>query len=83
MQTVSSSEARNNLAAVISNAQKEPVAIQKQGRNEAVLMSYEEYQNLSNSSVAAFQTLCDYIGDRAASRGLTEEKLAEILSEND
>ncbi len=83
MQTASSSDVRNNLAAMINSVQIEPLTIQKQGRNEAVLMSYEEYEKLSNASVIAFNTLCDYIGERAESRGLTEEKLAKILTKND
>ena len=80
MQTISSSEARNNLAAMLDKAQHEPIAIQKQGRNAAVLLSYEEYERLTNASVAAFQAICDDIGAKAQSRGLTEEKLAELLA---
>jgi prevent-host-death family protein len=41
MLIVSSSEARNNLAAMLDKAQHEPIAIQKQGRKAAVLVSYE------------------------------------------
>jgi prevent-host-death family protein len=83
MQIVSSSEARNNLAAMLDKAQHEPIAIQKQGRKAAVLVSYEEYERLTNASAAAFQAICETIGKKAEARGLTEEKLAEILAEND
>lgn len=83
MQTISSSEARNNLAAMLDKAQHEPVAIQKQGRNAAVLLSYEEYERLTNAHRLAFQAICDDVGSKAASRGLTEAKLMEILAEND
>jgi len=80
MQIISSSEARNNLAAMLDKAQHEPIAIQKQGRNAAVLLSYEEYERLTNASIAAFQAMCDDIGTKAAARGLTEEKLNELLA---
>lgn len=83
MQTISSSEVRNNLAAMLERAQHEPVAIQKQGRNTAVLLSYEEFERLTNAHRLAFQAICDEVGAKAASRGLTEEKLMEILAEND
>ena len=83
MQTISSSEARNQLAAMLDKAQHEPVAIQKQGRNAAVLLSYEEYERLTNAHRYAFQAICDDIGAKAEARGLTEEKLMEILAQND
>jgi prevent-host-death family protein len=80
MQTISSSDARNNLAAMLDKAQHEPIAIQKQGRTTAVLVSYEEYERLTNASVAAFQAICDTVGAKAKSRGLTEAKLAKLLA---
>ena len=81
MQTISSSDARNNLAAMLDKAQHEPITIQKQGRNAAVLLSYEEYERLTNASVAAFQVICDTVGAKAKSRGLTEAKLVKLLAE--
>lgn len=83
MQTVSSSDVRNNFAAMLEKAQHEPVAIQKQGRNAAVLLSYEEFERLTNAHRKAFQAVCDDIGAKAAARGLTEAKLMEILSSDD
>lgn len=81
MRIVSLSEACNNLATVLEKAQKEPVTIQNQGRNAAVLLSFEEYQHLINAHGHTFQAICDDIGMKAEKRGLTEEKLAQILSE--
>jgi len=83
MQIISSSEARNNLAAMLDKAQHEPIAIQKQGRKAAVLVSYAEYERLTNASVVAFQAIYDTVGKKAEARGLTEEKLAEILAAHD
>ncbi len=80
MQTISSSEARNNLAAILDKAQHEPITIQKQGRDAAVLLSCEEYERLTNASVMAFQAICDDVGAKAKSRGLTAEKLAKLLA---
>lgn len=82
MQVISSSDARNNLAAMLDKAQYEPVTIQRQGRNAAVLLSYEEFERLTNTHRLAFQAICDDVGEKAASRGLTEEKLMEILADN-
>ena len=83
METISSSDARNNMAALLEKAQHEPVAIQKQGRNTAVLLSYTDYQKLSNAHRAAFQAICDDVGAKAESRGLTEARLMEILTEHE
>ncbi|MEZ5690278.1 MAG: type II toxin-antitoxin system Phd/YefM family antitoxin [Rickettsiales bacterium] len=83
MQIVSSSDVRNNFAAMLDKAQHEPVTIQKQGRNAAVLISYEEFERLTDAHKQAFQVICDDVGARAAARGLTEAKLIEILSGND
>ena len=83
MQTISSSDVRNNLAAMLDKAQHEPITIQKQGRNAAVLLSYEEYERLTNASVGAFQAILDRVGTNAKSRGLTEAKLDELLAKHD
>jgi prevent-host-death family protein len=83
MQTVSSSDIRNNFAAMLEKAQHEPVAIQKQGRNAAVLLSYEAFERLTNAHRNAFQAVCDDVGAKAAARGLTEAKLIEILASDD
>jgi prevent-host-death family protein len=81
MQVISSSEARNNLAAMLDKAQQEPIAIQKQGRNAAVLLSYEEYERLTADPVRRFQSICERIGRNAAARGLTDELFHEILAQ--
>lgn len=83
MHTISSSEVRNNFAAMLEKAQHEPVAIQKQGRNTAVILSYEEFERLTNAHRNAFQAICDDIGAKATARGLTEAKLMEILASDD
>ena len=81
MEVTSASEVRNNLASMLEKAQHVPVVIQKQGRNAAVLLSCEEYERLTNADRRAFQALCDDVGEKAASKGLTEEKLMAILAD--
>lgn len=82
MEVTSASDVRNNLAAMLEKAQHAPVIIQKQGRNAAVLLSCEEYERLTNAQRRAFQVLCDDVGEKAAAKGLTEEKLMAILAED-
>lgn len=80
MEPIAASRARENFSALLDKAQHEPVTIQKQGRNAAVLISYEEYERLTNAQKLAFQAICDDVGEKAASRGLTEEKLIQLLA---
>ena len=67
---------------LLEKAQHEPVAIQKQGRNAAVLLSYTDFERLTNAHRLAFQAVCDDVGAKAESRGLTEAKLIEILADH-
>lgn len=82
MQTISSSEARNKLAAMLEKAQHEPIAIQRQGRNAAVLLSYEEYERLTTDPAKRFHAICERIGRNAAERGLTDEIFNEIMAQD-
>jgi prevent-host-death family protein len=80
MRHVSATEAKQALAAVLDAAQREPVVIRRQQRDVAVVLSIQEYERLMALNVAEFQRFCDRIGEQAKARGLTEEKLAEILA---
>ena len=79
MRYISASEAKQGLGAVIDAAQREPVVIRCQKRDVAVLLSMAEYEKLTRLNVEEFQRFCDRIGERALERGMTEERLANIL----
>lgn len=80
MRTVSASEAKQGLAAVIESARKEPVIIQRQKRDVAVVLSPEEYERLVHLNVNEFRRFCDQIGGKAEAAGLTQEKLDQLLA---
>ncbi len=82
MRYVSATEAKQALAAVLDAAQHEPVVIQRQKRDVAVMLSVQEYEKLTALNVAEFNHFCDRVAEQAAARGLTEEKLAEILGDD-
>ena len=81
MRYVSATEAKQKLAAILDAAQTEPVMIRRQNREVAVLLSPKEYERLRGMNISEFEQFCEQIGNIAASRGLTEKKLAEILDE--
>ena len=82
MRYVSATDAKQRLAAVLDAAQQAPVVIRRWKRDVAVVVSVEQYERLRGLNVAEFQRFCDRVGRRAAARGLTENKLAEILADN-
>jgi prevent-host-death family protein len=82
MRTVTASEAKQGLAAVIEAAGREPVVIQRQRRDVAVVLSVREYQRLTRLNVAEFQRFCDQVGQTAAADGMTEAKLAALLADD-
>ncbi len=81
MRTVTASEAKQGLAAVIEAASREPVMIQRQKRDVAVVLSPREYERLVRLNVAEFQRFCDQVGAAAERAGVTEAKLAELLAD--
>lgn len=80
MRTVTASEARQGLAEIIEAARREPVVIQRQKRDVAVVMSMDEYERLVNLNVAEFQRFSDRVGAKAREAGMTEEALQGLLS---
>lgn len=81
MHYVSATEAKQRLAAILDAAQTEPVMIRRQNREVAVMLSPREYERLRGLNIVEFEQFCDKVGQAAARRGLSEEKLAEILDE--
>jgi prevent-host-death family protein len=83
MRYVSATETKQRLAAVLDAAQREPVTIRRQKRDVAVMVSAREYKRLRGLNIEEFQRFCDRVGERAAARGLTEDKLETILTDAD
>lgn len=81
MQTVSATEAKQGLAALLDASAREPVLIQRQKRDVAVVISVQEYERLMRLNVAEFQRFCDLVGQRAQEAGLNEEQLAALLAD--
>ena len=81
MRYVSATDAKQGFAEVLDAAQRGPVTIRRQKRDVAVVLSAAEYAKLTRLNIDEFQRYADLIGQRAAERGLTEEKLAELLQD--
>ncbi len=82
MRYVSATDAKQRFAAMLDAAQREPVVIRRQKRELAVVLSLEQYERLRGLNTDEFQRFCDRVAQKAAARGLTEDKLAEILADD-
>lgn len=82
MQTISASEAKQAFASMIETAAREPVIIQRQKRDVAVVLSMAEYERLTRLNVNEFQRFCDRIGSQAALAGLDDAGLEKLLADD-
>jgi prevent-host-death family protein len=80
---LSATEAKQNFTEFLDKAQKEPITIQRQDQDLVVVLSILEYQRLTKLLKNEFQEFCDQVGKNAEAKGLTEEKLKEILESDD
>jgi prevent-host-death family protein len=80
---MSATQAKQNFAAMIDAAQREPVRIQRHERDVAVLVSAEEYERIHKLRVQELIRLSDEMGRYAESQGMTEELLEQLLADEE
>lgn len=83
MKRIAASEAENRLDALLDHAQHEPIVIQRQGRDVAVVLSMTEFERMRSGNVAAFLEASRALAAEAKANGLTEEKLAALLADKE
>lgn len=71
------------MADIIEAAQREPVIIQRQKRDVAVVMSMDEYERLVKLNVAEFRRISDRVGAKAREAGMSDEVLQALLCSED
>jgi prevent-host-death family protein len=81
MPTVSATHAKQNFAATIDAAQREPVRIQRHERDIAVLVSADEYEKIHKMRVEELIRLSEENGRYAESQGMTDELLEQLLAD--
>lgn len=83
VRTVAATEAKNRLGAILDEAQREPIVISRQGRDIAVVLSMADYERLRSGNIQVFLDLRNQVAAEAAANGLTEERLNELLADDD
>lgn len=81
MRTISSLDAKNRFGQLLEAAQRAPVTVTRKGRPAAIVLSVEDYERMRG---AAWQRLLDTMTrarEEAAGRGLTGERLDELLAD--
>ena len=81
MKKITATDAKNRLGAILDDAQREPVVIQRQERDVAVVMSIEEFERMRSANVRAFLDLRNEVAAEAKRNGLTEKKLKALLDD--
>jgi prevent-host-death family protein len=83
MKSVPATEAKNRLGAILDEAQREPIVIRRQDRDIAVVLSMADYERLRTGNIQAFLDLRNEVAAQAAVSGLTEKRLAKLLTARD
>lgn len=83
MKKVAATEAKNRLGAILDDAQREPIVIQRQDRDIAVVVSIAEFERMRSANVNAFLEASKVLAAEAKSKGLTARKLARLLADED
>lgn len=81
MTIVSATEAKQRFAALLDAAQRAPVRIQRHERDVAVLLSAEEYEDIRTLRAQELIRLTNETGRYAASQGMTDEVLHQLLAD--
>lgn len=81
MPTVSATHAKQNFAAMIDAAQREPVRIQRHERDVAVLLSAEEFEQIRKLRAQELIRITEQMGRYAESQGMTDDVLAKLLAD--
>jgi prevent-host-death family protein len=81
MTTISATEAKQRFAALLDAAQREPVRIQRNNRDIAVLVSIEDFEEMRKNRWSEVNRLMDLASAQTKSNGFKEEDLQTILAE--
>jgi prevent-host-death family protein len=81
MRSISAINAKNRFGQLLEAAQREPVTVTKQGRPAAVVLSVEDYERMRGAARARLLDAVRRMQEAAATAGLTEEVLDELLTD--
>lgn len=83
MKSIDEAEAQARLDEMLEEAQRQPIVIRRQAQDAAVVVSMTQYERLRALDVQAFLALRSEVADEAMSAGLTPERLAGLMRDED
>ena len=83
MQTFPANEAKTRFGELIDRVQREPVQVTRRNRVVGVMVSAEDYHAMRTFYADRLRHTLKQSAEEAAAKGLTDEKLAQLLADED
>jgi antitoxin Phd_YefM of type II toxin-antitoxin system len=83
MKVMTIAEAQAAFDKVLESLVEDSVVLKRGDDDVAAVILIEDYDKLRRLKVEELLSLCERVGRQAESRGLSEEKLAELLRNDD
>jgi len=83
MQTFTANEAKIRFGELIDRVQREPIQVTRHNRVVGVMVSAEDYHAMREFYADRLRRSLKQSAEEAASKGLTEEKLEQLLADED
>ena len=81
MKTYTANEAKTRFGEFIDDAQRAPVRVMRRDRVVGVMVSAQDYEAMRQFYADRLRQTMDRASDQAERKGLTDEKLAELLAD--
>jgi prevent-host-death family protein len=81
MKSVTALEAKTRFGEVLEAAQRQPISITRNGRPSVVMISAESFARRQRLARDRLQMAMKLAGEHAATQGMTEEALNQLLAD--
>lgn len=83
MQTFTANEAKTRFGELIDRVQREPIQVTRRNRVVGVMVSAEDYHAMRAFYADRLRHTLKLSAEEAAAKGLTDEKLEQLLADED
>lgn len=83
MRTFTANEAKTRFGELIDRVQREPIQVTRRNRVVGVMVSAEDYQAMREFYADRLRRTLQKSAEEAAGKGLTDEKLEQLLADED
>ncbi|AUA54748.1 Antitoxin of toxin-antitoxin stability system [Achromobacter spanius] len=83
MRTFTANEAKTRFGELIDRVQREPIQVTRRNRVVGVMVSAEDYQAMRAFYADRLRRTLKQTAEEASAQGLTDEKLKQLLADDD